>query len=131
MHRTLVGDLHEPPALLGVELAAENDGTLDAVDLAFLGLAVSAICGVDLGMAELDRHPAERQRLVLGIKPQRHRRAGSQPCQQQIIRTGPASGPPAAARPAGQESIRPDRTLLLEAPLPRPPTTDGPSPAGG
>src|SRR5262245_55383399 len=42
MHRTLVGDFHEPLALPGVEPTGESDRALDSVDHALLGLAVCA-----------------------------------------------------------------------------------------
>src|SRR5262249_40672480 len=76
---TFVGDLEQAAALLGVERAAQRDRPLDAVEHAFLGLAVCTIGGVNPGMGELDRHPLERQRLALGVEPKRHRRASSEP----------------------------------------------------
>src|SRR6516165_9214330 len=87
MHRTLVGDFEQPPPLLRIKRAAQYDGPLDAVDHAFLGLAIFAIGGVNSGMTELDRHPLERQRLALGIEPKRHGRAGSQAREHEVVRT--------------------------------------------
>ena len=50
MHRALVGDLDQPLALVGVEVAGERDGALNAVDLAFLGFALLAILRMDFRM---------------------------------------------------------------------------------
>ena len=77
MNGTFVGDLEQATALLRIELPAQRDRPLDAIEHAFLGLAVFAISGVNPGMGEFDRHPLEWKRLALGIEPQRHRRAGS------------------------------------------------------
>src|SRR5262249_16798080 len=54
VHRAFVGDLKEPLALVVAERAVERDGAVDAVDLAFFGLAVGTVGGVDL--AVLERH---------------------------------------------------------------------------
>src|SRR5262249_18044634 len=48
VHRTLVRDLEEPGALLGIEIAFERDRAVEAVDLSFAGLAFGAVGGVDL-----------------------------------------------------------------------------------
>src|SRR5690242_20097510 len=73
MHRALIGDLQQAPALLLVERPAQDDRALDAIDHAFLGLAIRAIGGMNLVVLELVRRPLERQALALGIEPQGHR----------------------------------------------------------
>src|SRR5262245_9246833 len=75
VHRASIGDLQQAPALSLVQLTLESDRPVDAVDLALPGLAVLAIGGVDLLVPERDRNPVERELLVLGIEPHRHRRA--------------------------------------------------------
>ena len=72
VHRTLVGNLHEFRALLGVEIAFERDHPLDMIEQAFLGLALRAIGGVDAIVAKPYFNPLQRQLLLVGIKPQRH-----------------------------------------------------------
>src|SRR5262249_40354104 len=117
MDRTLVGDSEQSPALLRIERAAQCDGPLDAVNHPFLGLAIFAIGGVNSGMAELDRHPLERQRLALGIESKRHGRAGSEPREREIVGTRAAVEPPDFDRFVGQEAMRANRDRLLEAAL--------------
>src|SRR5215467_7740885 len=78
VHRALVGDLEQPRALRGVERALQRDAALDAVELPFLGLALRAINRMDFLMRERDRDALERQLLVVGIEPQRHRAAGAE-----------------------------------------------------
>src|SRR5436305_10592793 len=48
MHRALVGDFHQPLALVGVECAFDADDALDLVEHALPGLAFLAIPCVDL-----------------------------------------------------------------------------------
>src|SRR5260370_8972291 len=79
MDRTFIRDLQEPPALLRIELAAQCDGAIDAVDHPFLGLAILAIGGVDSPMADLDPHPLARQRPPPRVESKRHGRARSDP----------------------------------------------------
>ncbi len=114
MHRAFVGDLHQPAALVGIEIAAQGDGAHDAVDHAFLGLAFRAIDGMDLGVAQADSDAFERQRLTLGIETQGHRGAGPERGEQEII--GSRAGVAAAGgdRLVGEEAMPADRDLLLE-----------------
>jgi hypothetical protein len=52
VYQTLVGNLHEPLALLDVERTFNRDVAVDAVDHAFLGLAIETILGVNLVMGQ-------------------------------------------------------------------------------
>ncbi len=73
---------------------------------------------MDLGVAEPDRDPVEPQRLALGIEPQRHRGAGAERRQQEIVWIGTAVGTAGIDRLIGQEAVRAGRDLLLKPPLP-------------
>src|SRR5689334_8541222 len=53
MDRTFLGDFEEALALRRIERAAELDGSFDPIDLAFLGLAIGAVGGVDLRVRQL------------------------------------------------------------------------------
>src|SRR5262245_59923959 len=118
VHSAFVGDFHQPLALRRIEIAGERDGALDAVDHPLLGLAVRAILGVDLGVAQLDRHLIERQRLALGVETKRHRGAGPQAREEEVVGTRAAVETTHVARLVGEEPMRADRDLLLKAPLP-------------
>src|SRR5262249_7075394 len=118
VHRTFVGDFHEPLALSRIKIAGERDGALDTVDHALLGLAVRAILGVDLAVAEVDHHPIERQRLALGVETKRHRGAGPETREEKIVGTRAAVETTHVARLVGEEPMRADGNLLLKAPLP-------------
>ena len=69
MDRTFVGNLEQARPLLRIERPGEHNSPLDAVDHPFLGFAGFAVGGMDLGVAETDRDPIERQCLALGIEP--------------------------------------------------------------
>ena len=56
----------------------------------------------------------ERQLLAVGIKPQRHRGAGAEPGEQEIVRTGPGVEPADLDGLVGQKPVRPAQDLLLE-----------------
>ena len=60
------------------------------------------------------RHALERHLLVIGIKPQRHRRAGAEPGQQEIVGPGAGIEPAELHRLVGQQPVRPAHDLLLE-----------------
>ena len=60
-------------------------------------------------MRQRDRHAIERQRLVIGIEPQRHRGAGAEPGEQEIVRAGPAIEAAGRDRLVGDQLMRADR----------------------
>ncbi len=72
MHGALVGDLHQLLALLVVKRALQRDESLDAVDLAHLGVAGLAILRVNLAVRESHRDIVERDFLEVGIEPDGH-----------------------------------------------------------
>src|SRR5262249_18957539 len=113
--RTLVGDLEEPRTLAIIESAGERDGPIDAVEHPFFGLAALAIGGVDLGVVEPHRDFVERQCLALGVEPQRHRRAGAERREQQVVGTRSAVETARLDRLIGEQAVRTDADLLLEA----------------
>ena len=94
----------------GVEVAPQRDGALDAVDHSFLGLAGLAIGGMDSAVAELDGDALERQRLALGVEPKRHRRAGAQSGEHEIVRTRAAVEAADSGRLVRQETMPPTVT---------------------
>ncbi len=76
MHRTLVGNFHQPLALLGVEIAFDGDDALDVVEHADLGFSILAVLRVNLAMGQRDGDALQRQRLAIGVHPHCHRGAG-------------------------------------------------------
>ena len=52
MNRAFVGDLKQPLTRRIIEIAGELDGTFDPIDLADFSLALSAIFGMDLVVAQ-------------------------------------------------------------------------------
>src|SRR5579871_864499 len=119
VHRAFVGDLQQPCALLGIEVAIERDGALDVVDHAFLGLTGGAIGGVDAAVPQAHRGLLERQLLALGIKAQRHRRAGAEPGEQKIVRAWAAIHAADRYRLIGEQPMAADNDLLLKFAAPR------------
>src|SRR5262249_2588900 len=91
MHRALVGDLHHARALLRRKIAFETDLAVDAVDLAFLGLALGAIGRVDLVVLEQHRDARERDLLQVGIEADGHGGAGAERSEQILVRAWPAA----------------------------------------
>ena len=85
VHGTLVGDLQQAVPIRLAELSRQGDRPIDAIDHALLALAGLAIFGVFLRMREMHRDAIERQRFAVGIKAQCHRRAGTEPGEQQVI----------------------------------------------
>ncbi len=71
-----------------VERAVQLDRALDPVEHPGLGFAVGAILGVNLGVAEPHHHALQGPLLAFGVKPQRHRGAGAQRHQKQLIGIG-------------------------------------------
>ena len=94
-----------------LSVAGERDRALDAVDLALFGLALLAILRVDLRVRERDRHALERQLLVLGIEPQRHRRAGAER-RRAAGRRAPARSRDRRPRPARRRSAGAGRSTI-------------------
>jgi len=87
---TLVRDLEQPFPLFRIEVSHELNLALDAIDFAFLGFAVPAIRRVNLGMAKVYDHTFERPFFRARVKGYRHRCAGTERCEKQIV--GPWSG---------------------------------------
>jgi hypothetical protein len=78
--RALVGDLHQPLALLGVQRAS-SVMALDVIDHADLGFAGRAVVAWILPwLSRTDTF--SKDLLEIGIKPDRHRRAGTETGQQ-------------------------------------------------
>src|SRR5439155_12067230 len=87
---------------------------IDTVEHAFLGLTVETILGMDPVVRQPHRHALERQLLAFGIEPQRHRRAGTEAREQQIVRAWPRIESADLDWFVGKESVRPTHDLLLE-----------------
>lgn len=88
MHWAFLGDLHQPRPLFGIEIAFECDQALDAVEHSLFGFARGAIGAMNFAVMQADRCLLKRQLLAFGIKPQRHRRAGAEPREEQIVWVG-------------------------------------------
>lgn len=87
MNGTLVRNLEQPFPLFRVEVSHELNLALDSIDLAFLGFAVPAIRRVNFCMAKSHGHTLERPLLRSRVKGYRHRRARTQRCEKQIVRS--------------------------------------------
>ena len=85
----------------------------------FLGFALGAIGGVDPAMPQPDLDARQRQLLVIGIKPQRHRRAGAERGEQQIVRPRTAVEAAGIFRLVGEQTMGAGDNFLLECPAPR------------
>jgi hypothetical protein len=90
MHRAPVGNLQQPVTLFLVETAAQCDHTLDPIDETFLGLAGLAVGGMDPAVTQSNRDLLQGQHLSVGVQTKRHRRAGAQPGEHQIVGSGAA-----------------------------------------
>ena len=65
---------------------------------------LGAVDGVDLRVAEPHADPFQRQRLAVGVHPQRHRGAGAERAEEQVVggrARGRSRRPPPARRPSG------------------------------
>ena len=115
MHRALVGNLDEPNALLLVEIARQRDDAIDTIDHPFLGFAVLAVDGMNPGVTKSHRDPIERHSLALGVKAQRHRRAGPKAGKHEVVWTRTAVKAADINRLVGEKSVPAGPDLLLEA----------------
>jgi hypothetical protein len=90
VHRALVGNLHQPLALIGVERALDRDHAVDLVQHALPRFAFLAVYCVNLAVLQRHGDAIERQRLAVGIHSHRHGGAGAKACKHEIIRAGSA-----------------------------------------
>lgn len=115
MNRTHVGNFKEPAFLLGSKSTVERYLSFDAIDLTFLGLTISAVSRMDSGMSQSYTYLWHRPALAPRVKPNRHRSAGAERGQQQIVwgRTfvGAAEGPWLIR----DKAMSPGNNLLLES----------------
>src|SRR5262245_54804488 len=105
MYWTLVRDLQESLALLGAECAFQTNIAIDAIDQAFLGFTVEAILGMDFVVSEPHRHAFKWQLFVIGIEPLRHRCAGAEGSEQQIVRARTGIEPAHFDRLVGKKTM--------------------------
>src|SRR5262245_10280107 len=106
MYRTLVGDLKESLALLLAECAFQTHIAIDAIDLASLGFTVEAILSMDFAVSEPHRHAFKWQLFGVGVEPQRHRSAGAEGSEQQIVRARTGIETAHFDRLVGKETMR-------------------------
>src|SRR5262245_60573577 len=114
MYRTLVGDFQESLTLLGAECAFQTYMAIDAIDHTFLDFTVEAILGMHLVVSEPYPHPVKGQLFVIGVEPQRHRCAGAEGSEQQIVRGRTGIEPSHFDRLIGKTAVMPAWYLLLE-----------------
>ena len=93
VHRAHVRDLQQPAALLLIQGTFELYLALDAVDPAFLRLALLAVRGVYPVLREPHRHRFERPALSVGVHAQRHRRTAAEGREQVVVGCSPVSVP--------------------------------------
>lgn len=92
MNRAAFGNVHEPGALFLGEVTIELQLALNVVQLPDAGFAVRAVFGVDALMTHPYRDVAQRPAFALGVHADRHRGAGAEGRQEQVIRCGAAAG---------------------------------------
>ena len=119
MHRALVGDFEKPLARLPIKLAVEADDAIDPIEHPVLGFVIGAVGGIDSAVAEPHPRAFERQLLAVGVQPQRHRRAGAECSEQQIVGPGAAAEPARGDRLVGQEAMPAGGDFLLKRAVPR------------
>src|SRR5208282_547904 len=81
--------------------------------------AFGAIGGVNPAVAKPDLHLRQRQLLAVGVEPQRHRRAGAERRQQEIVRTWTAVESADVHRLVRYKTVGAGNDLLLELAAPR------------
>src|SRR5438093_5103468 len=116
VHWAPAGDLEEPRPLLVGQRAGELDVPLDPVEHPLTGLAVFAVGGMDLRVSQPDRHGLERPALASCVERDRHRGAGAQAREQQVVGVGPRVGSAGGGRLVGRQTVRADDDLLCESP---------------
>ncbi len=114
MNRTLVRDLEQPFLLFRVEVSHEMNLALDPVDLAFLRFAIPAIRRVNLRMSKIHRHTFERPLLGPRVHRHRHRRAGTERREKQIVGRRPRIFPADLDRFVRGQPMWTDNDLLRE-----------------
>src|SRR5665213_1303017 len=90
---TLVRDLEEPRPLLLRQRSLELDVAIDAIEHPVLVLAVFAIRGVDLRVAQPHSDTLERPLLASGVERHCHRRARAEGGDQEVVGARPRVGP--------------------------------------
>ena len=115
MHRTAVRHLQKAQPLGLGEGAAHLDLALDVVDLPLLGLALGAVEGVDLRVAEPHPDPLQGDALAIRVEPQRHRGAGAEGAEQQLVGIRAGLGAAHALRLVHEQGVVVGHDLLQEA----------------
>lgn len=84
------------------------------VDLPLLGLALGAVEGVDLRVAEADPDPLQGDLLAVRVEPQGHRGAGAKGAEDQVIGGRTGVGPAHALRLVHEQAVVGGHDLLEE-----------------
>ena len=114
MDGALVGDLEEARTLFVIKVSLEGDHAINVVDHPFLCLAFGTIGGVNSPVPQPDRGPGQRQALAIGVKPHRHRRAGTERSQEKIVGARPAVEPARRFRVVGEQPVPAGDDFLLK-----------------
>jgi hypothetical protein len=85
MNRTSLGNVEQPEFLRLIQVAAQFDFAIDAVQESLLRFTVDAIFGMNSGMPQRDRDALQIHSLSLCVQPQRHRCACAKSAKQQIM----------------------------------------------
>src|SRR5436305_9644265 len=86
VHRTAVRHLQQAQPLGLGEGAGHLDLAVDVVDLPLLDLTTGAVEGVDPRVAEPHADPFQGDALAVRVEPQRHRGAGAEGAEDQLVR---------------------------------------------
>jgi hypothetical protein len=85
MNRTSIGNVEQPEFLGFIQVAAQLDFAIDAVQESLLRFTVDAIFSMDSGMPQRDRDALQIHSLSLCVQPQRHRCACAESSKQEIV----------------------------------------------
>ena len=119
MDGALVGDLEEARTLFAIKVSLEGDYAINVVDHPFLCFAVGTIGGVNSPMPEPDRGLVQREAFAVGVKPHRHRGAGTERGQEKIVGARPAVEPARRLRLVGEQPVPAGDDFLLKQSAPR------------
>jgi len=86
MNRASFGNFEQTKFLSFIQIAAQFDFAIDAVQKPLLRFTIHAIFGMNSGMPKSDRNALQIQSVSLCVQPQGHRCAGTQTGKQQVVR---------------------------------------------
>ena len=114
VNRTFFRNFQQLAALFLAQVTLQNDRAVDHVNPVILVIAAAAILDMVPAVFEHDMHGFERNALAIRVHFHRHRGAGPERCQQQIVGRGPAVGAAEGLRLIGKKDMFADTDGLLK-----------------